>query len=115
MSSSSYARGALNGFGNETVHSLLHLRSKSLLRANLLVLASFAAAFWMSGFPDVHTNPWMVLPLVVALAGSVEAVRCMRRVWNFYHGAVMISLYMHLMVDSVIFFLLAWPYTRWFL
>ncbi|MEK6396621.1 MAG: permease [Terriglobus sp.] len=84
-------------------------RQRSLLRANLLVLLSLMVSFWMSNFPHNRLNPWLVLPLAVAMAGTVDTLRCMRKRWNWYHGGVILCAYMDLMAVCLILFFLLYP------
>ena len=90
--------------------ALFHLRQRSLLRANVLVLGSLVAAIPLSHFPNIEPSPLLVIPALVALAGTVDTVRCIRRRWSLYHGGVLMCIYMDLMVLSLVFFLLVYPY-----
>ncbi len=94
---------------------LLQLHQKSLLRANLLSLGGLGLAFLLSDFPYNSPNPLLALPLLLALLGATDATRCMQRRWNFYHGAAILSLYMDILILTLILFFLLWPYCRWFL
>ena len=91
----------------------LNPRSRSLLRGCLLVLSSLAAALLLAGFPNDHPTPLLVFPVLVALAGTIDTVRCMQRRWSFYHGGVLLLIYMDLMALCMILFLLLYPYARW--
>lgn len=93
--------------------SLLNPRTRSLLRGSLLVLVSLAAALLLSDFPHNRANPFLVFPAAGALAGTVDTVRCMQRKWSFYHGGVLLCVYMDLMALCMIFFFLLYPYARW--
>lgn len=93
--------------------SFLNPRRRSLIRGILLVLLSLGFAVLISGFPAIHTNPFLVVPAFVALAGTIDTVRCMQRRWSFYHGGVLLLIYMDLMALCMILFLLLYPYTRW--
>ncbi len=86
------------------------LRRRSLLRANVLVLVSFAAAVKLSDFPRSRATLLLAIPAVVSVAGLVETVRCIQRRWNFYHGGVVLCIYMDLMAISMILFFLFSPY-----
>jgi hypothetical protein len=90
--------------------ALFHLRQRSLLRGNLLVLGSCVGALLLSHFPRLQPAPLLVLPALVALAGTADTVRCICRRWSFFHGAVLLCIYMDLMALSMIFFLLIYPY-----
>jgi len=89
---------------------LLNIRAKSLARGNLAVFAALALALWMSGAPRLHTNPWIILPFLLSIYGTVETVRNIRPRWSFYHAGVLLCMYMDLMAVSLVLFLLAYPY-----
>ncbi|MDE1176073.1 MAG: permease [Edaphobacter sp.] len=88
-------------------------RNKSLLRGSILSLLSLALAIQLSDFPHNRATPLLVLPLPLAIAGTIDHLRCMRRQWSFYHGGVLLLVYMDLMVISMILFFLLYPYTQW--
>jgi hypothetical protein len=92
---------------------LLNLRRRSLIRASLLVLLSFFAAAWISDFPHNRATPLLLLPALVAFAGTADTIRCMRKRWSFYHGGVLLLIYMDLMADIMILFFLFYPYALW--
>lgn len=92
---------------------LLNLRFRSLVRGNLLVLLSLTLAMWMAGFPENRANPLLVLPLLIGIAGTADTIRCMRSSWSWYHGGVLLCVYMDLMVLSMILFFLLYPYATW--
>jgi hypothetical protein len=93
--------------------SIFNPRSRSLLRSNLLVLISLALAFLLSDFPHNRANPFIILPSIAAIFGTADTVRCMQRRWSFYHGGVLLCVYMDLMALCMILFLLLYPYARW--
>jgi hypothetical protein len=86
------------------------LRQKSLLRGSVLVLASLLASFLWTGYPEAHPNPILAIPALVAALGTLETLRCLRLKWSFYHGGVMLLLYMDIMAIAMILFLLLYPY-----
>jgi hypothetical protein len=90
--------------------AVLNLRRKSLLRGNLLVVLSLLVAVRLSDFPRSRATMLLTIPAVVAMAGTFETVRCMQQRWNFYHGGVVLCVYMDLMAMSLILFLLFSPY-----
>ena len=90
--------------------SFFNWRAPSLLRGNLLALISLAVSFPLARFPFDHANPAMILPILGAAAGMVETFRCIRARWSWYHGAVMISLYMDALVLTMILFLALYPF-----
>jgi hypothetical protein len=90
--------------------AVFHLRRRSLLRANLLVLGSFIASFWLSGFPRSRATPLLLVPAILAFLGMVETVRCVRPRWDLYHGGIILLLLMDMMVLCLIFFFLLFPY-----
>ncbi len=97
----------------DTLPEWLDPRRKSLIRANTLVLASFFLAVHLSGFPHSQTNPLLLLPTLTALLGLADTIRCMRKRWSFYHGGVLLCIYMDLMAISMIVFFLVYPYGLW--
>ncbi len=93
--------------------AILNPRVRSLARGNLIVLASLAIATPMSGFPHIRANPWLALPMVITVIGTADTVRCMRKRWSFYHGGVLLCLYMDLMAITLVLFFLLYPYLVW--
>lgn len=89
--------------------SFFKFRSPCLLRGNVLVLGSLAAAFFIANFPADRATPAIIVPIAVAAFGMAETFRCIRARWSWYHGAVMISLYMDLMALALILFLAFYP------
>jgi hypothetical protein len=85
-------------------------RRKSLLRGSVLVLSSLVLAMVWAGYPEAHTNPKLVLPALLAIVGTLDTMRCLRLKWSFYHGGVMLLLYMDIMAIAMILFLLLYPY-----
>ena len=94
-------------------HALFNPRRRSLLRGSILVLLSLAASLLLSHFPHNHPTPLIILPALVAIAGTLDTIRCMQRRWNFYHGGVVLCIYMDLMAVSLILFFLLYPYFLW--
>jgi hypothetical protein len=94
-------------------YTIFNPRKRSLVRGTLLVLLSLVAAVFLSDFPHNRATPLLVAPACIALAGTVDTVRCMQRRWSFYHGGVLLLIYMDLMVLCMIFFFLLYPYARW--
>jgi hypothetical protein len=95
--------------------AFLHLRQKSLLRGPILALGSLAVSFGISGYPEPHRCLWLIAPLLVASAATWDTARCMQRKWNFYHGGVLLLIYVDLMILLMISFLLLAPYSGAFL
>jgi len=93
--------------------TILNPRARSLLRGNLLVLGSLLAAFFLSGFPRNRPTLLLVIPALFALWGTVDTVRCVQPRWSFYHGGVLLCIYMDLMAVSMILFFLLYPYMHW--
>jgi hypothetical protein len=94
-------------------HAVFHFRSRSLIRGTLMVLGSLLAAFLLSGFPRVNPEWTIIFPALAALWGTYETSRCLRLRWSFYHGGVLLLLYMDVMALAMIFFLLLYPYAGW--
>jgi hypothetical protein len=91
--------------------SILRLRQKSLIRGTVLALGSLWISFRISGFPEVHICLWLVAPLIAACAATWDTARCLQKRWSFYHGAVLLLLYVDLMVLLMISFLLLAPFS----
>ena len=92
---------------------LFNPRKRSLVRACLLVFAGLVSAILISGFPRDRATPVLILPALIALAGTADTVRCMQRRWSLYHGGVLLLIYMDLMALCMILFLLFSPYAHW--
>jgi hypothetical protein len=84
-------------------------RQRSLLRANLVVLVSLLVAFRLSNFPHNRLSYWIVIPLLLSVAGTLDTCRCMRSRWSWYHGGVLLCAYMDLMAVCMIVFFLIYP------
>jgi hypothetical protein len=89
---------------------ILNPHHRSLLRGSVLVLGSLAAAFLISGFPDDRSTPFLVLPVLTALLGTADTIRCIRPRWDLYHGGILFCIYMDLMAVCMILFLLLYPF-----
>jgi hypothetical protein len=90
--------------------AILNPRLHSLLRASTLVLGGLAVAIPISHYPHIQRAPLLVLPLLVALAGTADTVRCIQRRWSFYHAGVMLFVYMDMMTVILLLFFLVYPY-----
>jgi hypothetical protein len=95
--------------------AIFHLRQKSLARGTLLSLGSLWVSFRLSGFPEVHPCPWLIVTLLVACAATWDNARCLQKRWSFYHGGVILLIYVNLMIILMISFLLLAPYSGLFL
>ena len=84
-------------------------RFRSLPRGNFLVLASLALALLVSKFPHLRPTAWLLLPLLGIAIGTADTARCMRKRWDFYHGGVILCMYMDLMILILVLFLLLYP------
>jgi hypothetical protein len=88
--------------------AFFHLRRRSLLRGNLIVLASLLVSFPLVGFPAGRRNPLLIFPALTALYGTFETVRCVRPERDLYHAGVILFLWMDSMaVCLILVFLLA--------
>lgn len=94
-------------------YAVFNFRARSLVRGTVLVLASLLAAFLLSGFPHVRASLLLIVPAVAGLWGTFETLRCLQLRWSFYHGGVLLLLYMDVMALAMIFFLLLYPYAGW--
>jgi hypothetical protein len=90
--------------------AILNPRLHSLLRASTLVLGSLAVAIPVSHYPHVQRAPLLVLPVLIALAGTIDTVRCIQRRWSFYHAGVLLFVYMDMMAVTLLMFFLVYPY-----
>jgi hypothetical protein len=79
----------------------------------LLVLLSLGLSLLLSDFPSNRPNAFLILPALAAVAGTADHVRCMHTRWSWYHGGVVLLIYMDLMALSMILFFLLYPYTQW--
>jgi hypothetical protein len=94
-------------------YAVFNLRARSLVRGTVIVLASLGMAFVLSGFPHAHPAWQIVFPTLTTLWGIYETLRCLRLRWSFYHGGVLLLLYMDIMALFMILFLLLYPYAGW--
>lgn len=92
---------------------LLNPHTHSLVRGSALVLLSLGAALLLSRFPHSHATPLLIFPALISIVGTIDTIRCMQRRWSFYHGGVLLLIYMDLMAVCMIFFLLIYPYMLW--
>jgi hypothetical protein len=90
--------------------AILHPRHRSLIRGNVFVLGSVLLTFWLSDFPRNRATPLLLLPLTTVILGTIDTARCIQRRWSFYHGAVILCLYMDLMAITLVLFSLLYPY-----
>jgi hypothetical protein len=91
--------------------SIFVLHRKSLIRGTVLALASLWVSFRLSGFPEVHTCLWLIAPLLITCAATWDTARCLQKRWSFYHGGVILLLYVDLMILLMISFLLLAPFS----
>jgi len=85
-------------------------RHGSLVRGSLLVLGSFIAVIAVSGLSADHAMPLLVIPALVAIAGTLDTARCMHGRWSLYEGGVYFLLLMDLMAMCLILCFLITPY-----
>ena len=93
--------------------AFFNFRARSLLRGTILVLGGLILALVLSGFPNPQPSLKLILPAFLALYGTYDTSRCLRLRWSFYHGGVLLLLYMDIMALAMIFFLLLYPYGGW--
>ncbi len=93
--------------------SPLDLRQRSLVRGTVLVLGSLLASFLLAHWPDDPPSFRLLTPTLISLVGTWETLRCLRARWSFYHGAVMVLLYMDIMAIAMILFLFLYPWGEW--
>jgi hypothetical protein len=90
---------------------ILQLHKKSLVRGTVLALGSLWVSFRLSGFPEVHICPWLIAPLLITCAATWDTTRCLQKRWSFYHGGVILLIYVDLMILLMISFLLIAPFS----
>jgi hypothetical protein len=90
--------------------AIFNPRLRSLVRGSAIVLGGLALALPISGFPHLRESPLLALPLLLCILGTADTVRCMRKRWSFYHGGVLLCLYMDLMAITLVLFFLLYPY-----
>jgi hypothetical protein len=91
--------------------AIFQLHKKSLIRGTVLALGSLWISFRISGFPEVHICLWLIAPLLIACAATWDTARCLQKRWSFYHGGVLLLLYVDLMILLMISFLLLAPFS----
>ncbi len=93
--------------------ALFNPRTRSLARGNILVLSSLLIATLMSRAPHLRPTPLLLLPALGCILGMADTVRCVQKRWSFYHGGVLLCLYMDLMAVTLVLFYLVYPYLVW--
>lgn len=91
---------------------ILDLRRKSLARGTIVTLGSLWGSLGLVGFPEMRQNLWLIVPLLLTSAATWDHTRCLQKRWSFYHGAVILLIYVDLMVLLAIAFLLVVPYSN---
>lgn len=92
--------------------SIFRLRRPSIVRGIVLALAAFVTSLRLGGFPNInalHSSPWQVISMSLALLGMAETARCLGRKWSLFHAGVLILLYTDLMILGLAVFLLFFP------
>lgn len=80
-----------------------------------MALLSLVVSVRISGYPEVHPCLWLIIPLLLTCGAIWDTSRCLQKRWNFYHGGVLLLLYMDLMVLLLVAFLLVAPYSQFVL
>jgi hypothetical protein len=93
--------------------AIFNPRAHSLIRGNLFVFASIALATLLSRFPHLRPTLWLVIPFFGCLIGMADTLRCIQKRWSFYHGGVLLCLYMDLLAITLVLFFLLYPYLVW--
>lgn len=92
------------------IAAILNPRLHSLPRASTLVLGSLAISIPLSHYPHIERAPLLVLPVLIALVGMADTLRCIQRRWSFYHAGVLLCIYMDMMTIMLMLFFLFYPY-----
>ena len=90
--------------------TILNPRIRSLTRGNVLVLGGLLAAILISHAPQLRPTLLLLIPALVCMIGTADTIRCMRSRWSFYHGGVLLCVYMDLMAVTLVLFFLIYPY-----
>lgn len=88
------------------------MREKSLTRAVVLSVGTFAFSLRLAGFPYIdklHGSRWQIVALAAAAWGMAETFRCLDRRWSLYHAGVLILLYSDMMILALIGVLVVYP------
>ena len=93
-----------------TSFAFFDLRRRSPIRANLLVLSSFFASFYLSGFPTTRSNLLLLIPALLAICGTIDTFRCLTPRRDLYHAGIILCLFMDMLALCLIFFFLLFPY-----
>jgi hypothetical protein len=74
------------------------------------VLGSLVLSIPVSHFPHIQRAPLLVLPVLLAMVGTLDTIRCFQRRWSFYHAGVILCVYMDMMTLALMCFFLIFPY-----
>ena len=78
-----------------------------------LFALGFTLMFGVLGVINLTYGFYFTTGAFLALYGTYDTSRCLRLRWSFYHGGVLLLLYMDIMALAMIFFLLLYPYGGW--
>lgn len=84
---------------------ILNLRKPSLIRSNGLVIASLCTAWPAFRHPSGIFAMWMPLAAIVAMIGTADTCRHLRRRWDWHHGGVLLMIYADLMTVTLLAFM----------
>jgi hypothetical protein len=90
--------------------AVFHASRPSLIRANALVLGSFFATYLLSGFPRTPAHPLLLIPVLLAAAGTVDTARCLTPRRDLHYAGIILCLFMDLLALTLIFFFFLFPY-----
>ena len=78
-------------------------------------MGSLLLAFVLAGFPNDRPSIKLLIPVIVAILGSMDTMRCFQSRWSLYHGAVMVLMFADMLALCMILFLLFYAYGQWLL
>ena len=84
---------------------ILNLKKRSLIRANLLVFASFCTAWPAYRHPNGAFAVLMPMAAGVAMAGTADTCRHFRMRWDWHHAGVVLMVYADLMAVTLLGFI----------
>jgi hypothetical protein len=84
---------------------ILNPSKTSLIRSNCLVIASLCTAWPAFQHPNGLLAAWMPLATVVAIIGTADTCRHLRKRWDWHHAGVLLMIYADLMAVMLLAFM----------
>ncbi len=77
------------------------------------MFGSIGLGYYWSGLPEARATLLLVIPLLLAMMGTADTIRCLQKRWNCYHAGVLLLIYADLMAVVMLGFLLTYPFVLW--